>query len=158
MKSNVKITANPTTGLVFNANENLGKDGKQYGFIRVEQTTVDMSQQVLTPRTRSAIKSISQESFEKTKDFFREGTEISGTIVRKETIDVNIHKNGEKSGYSPKRAGSEEDAPVCRVGNSIVYQATELVDDVNAPDVLVQHTNIEEIKAYQAAKKVALNA
>jgi hypothetical protein len=160
LTSKVSITKNPTTGLVFNLNENLGKDGKQYGFIRLEQTTVDMTSAVGGVKTRSALKSFTAEAFQKAEKFLTEGRELGGSIVRKETTDVNIHKNGEKSGYTVKRAGEGENAPVCKANGLPIFQATEYVEVENAEDTLVQHTNVDEIKAYQAAQKeaAALNA
>lgn len=158
MKSKVTITANPQNGQVFTPNANPGKDGQIYGFIRLEQTIIDLKSDVATTKTVSALKTLRASDYEKAKSFLVEGTEMGGTIVRKETVDSNIHKNGEKSGYTVKRAGKGEDAPICMSNGLPIYQTTEFSEDVNAQDVLVAHTNTAEIKAYQEARKVALNA
>lgn len=151
MRSKVILTANPNTGNVFTQNPNK----PDWGYLRVEQTVVDMSAAVLAPKTISALKPISKESYNKTKNFFSEGMELSGKIIRKETIDFPSEEVARASGYRIKKAGSSEDAPVCKVGNKPVYQTTEYTESIEETDLLVQHTNTEEIKAYQAVKKTA---
>lgn len=151
MKTKVRITANPKTGEVFTLNANLGKDGQQYGFIRLEQNIIDMKNPVGNIKTVSTLKTFLAKAYDQAKSVLVAGTEMEGTIVRKETTDPEIHKNGEKSGYAVKRAGKGENAPICKVGNLPIYQSTEFSEDANAADTLIQHTNVDEIKAYQAA-------
>jgi len=158
MKSKVTITANPANNQVFTPNANVGKDGQQYGFIRLEQKIVDMKSAVASVKTISALKTMRASDFEIVKSELTTGTQISGKIIRKETVDAKIHLNGEKSGYTVKKAGKEEDAPICISNGLPIYQATEFTEDENAQDILVAHTNGAEIKAYQEARKIALNA
>lgn len=155
MKSSVRITKHPETGEVFTKNENVGKDGKVYGFIGLEQTIVDMGSAVGRITKRNALKSFSEESFNLAKDFLKEGTELKGQIIVEETIDPAIHKNGDKTGFSMKLAGKEEDAPICKVNGQPVYRRSVYTEDMNATDTLVQHDNTVEIKAFQ---QQALNA
>lgn len=151
MKSQAKITANPTTGEVFTLNVDekgspkLGKDGKRYGFIRVEQQEVDMSTAVIQVKVRSAIKSISEDSFNAAKDFLTEGTAMPGKIVAKESLVKEL-------GYTEKRAGTAENAPLCTIGGKTIYRTTVYTEIADETDVLIAHDNAEEIKAFQAAQ------
>ena len=152
MKSSVKITANPKTGEVFTPNAELSKkDGKQYGFIRLEQTVVDMSTGVARVKTISALKSFLKEDYLKAKDFLTAGRELPGTILRLESLV-------EAQGFSPKMAGSEENAQPCTLDGKQIYQSTQYSTDVNAVDVLIAHNNKIEgsNKAVKAGE--ALNA
>ena len=58
MTSTVKIVLNPKNGQIFTANDNLGKDGKVYGFLRLEQQIVDFHSSVANVKVISALKSI----------------------------------------------------------------------------------------------------
>ncbi len=144
MKSSVKITAN-ASGEVFTKNESVSeKDGKQYGFIRLQQSVVDMSSGVAKVKTISALKSFAQDDFNKAKDFLTAGTSMPGTIVRLESLT-------EQKGYKVKRAGEAENAPACTVNGLPIYATTAYSPDANAQDVLIAHDNTEEIKAFQAS-------
>jgi len=158
MKSKVTVTANPANNQVFTPNTTVGKDGQQYGYIRLEQRIVDMKSAVASVKTISALKTMRASDFEIVKSELTAGTKLDGKIIRKETVDAKIHLDGVKSGYTVKRAGKEEDAPICSSNGLPIYQTTEFTEDESAQDVLVAHTNGEEIKAYQEARKTALNA
>ena len=153
MKSKVRISL-LLAGMqsIFTKNEGLGKDNKQYGFYRVDQTIVDQSSGVDRILTVSALRSITEEDFNKAKDFLTPGLELPGTIQRIESMV-------EEKGFTIKRAGSDENAPACTVGGKPIYQKTVYNPDANAQDVLIAHDNGEEIKAFQAElkKSVALN-
>ncbi len=154
MKSKVTITANPQNGQVFTPNAELGKDGKRYGFIRLEQTILDFSGAVARSKKVSALKSMLEDDYNKAKDFLKQGTEMPGTIIAKETLDPSL------KGYQAKMAGSGDKAIACLSGTKPIFRTTEYVTDVNAEDVLIQHTNVEEIKAANKAaiEAAALNA
>lgn len=141
MKSSVKITANKD-GNVFTPGANLGKDGKVYGFIRVQQTLVDLSGAFARTKTISALKSISQDDYNKAKDFLKEGTELPGNIVRLESLE-------EKPGFTPKMAG--DSGVECKVNGKVIYQST-ILDNTGRQDELIAHDNVEEIKKALALK------
>lgn len=158
MKHSATITANPETDKVFTLNTNedgtpkLGKDGKKYGFFRIEQKEIDLTSAVASVRTRSALKAITEESFEACKDVLTAGTVVKGKIIAKESLI-------KEQGYTEKRAGQEEDAPICTLGNQPIYRTTVYTENMEDEDVLIQHDNTEEIKAFQATLKVqAINA
>lgn len=152
MTSTVKLTVNPANGQIFTANENLGKDGKVYGFLRFEQQILDFHSSVANVKVISALKSISLEAYEKAKTFLVPGMEMSGNIIVVETLTKEL-------GSQLKRAGNAENAPTCTFNGQPIYRRTEYVDDLSVVDTLIQHNNTAEIKAFQAATRtVALNA
>lgn len=144
MKSKVRISV-LLAGMqsILTKNEKLGNDGKEYGWYRVDQTIVDQSSGVDKIKSLSALRSIRVEDFEKAKDFLTPGLELPGTIQRLESMT-------EEKGFKVKRAGDDENAPVCTVNGKPIYQATVYNPDANAQDVLIAHDNGEEIKAFQA--------
>jgi hypothetical protein len=140
MNNSVKVTANKE-GKVFTVNTNadgsvrLGKDGKQYGFIRVESTTVDFSGALARVKTQSALKTMSLDDFNKAKDFLTPGRELPGKIVVRESLE-------QRPGYQAKMAGSGENAQACTLGGAQIYRATEFTSDLNATDELIKHDNV----------------
>ena len=144
MKSKVIITANPTTGSVFTPNAEVSKkDGKQYGFIRLEQTIVDLCNPLGGVKKISALKSFSAEEFGKAKDFLLNGTKLDGNIVRLESTE-------KKQGYSPKMAG--DTGVQCSINGMPIFQTTVYDQTGELADELIAHDNKEAIKAAQAAK------
>lgn len=143
----VKVTVNPTTGQVFTKGEGLGKDGKQYGYFRVEEKSVDMSGAVARVKIKSALKSITEEDFNRVKDILVHGAEIDGRV---RTIESLIQEKGMK----PKMAGSGTDALPCLKGGSQIYFRTELNTNGEA-DELIAHDNGAEISAAAKAKQEA---
>jgi hypothetical protein len=161
MKSTVKITKNPNTNEVFTLNTNpdgsakLSKDGQRWGTIRVEQLQVVKQGNILTPKPVSALISISEEGYKKASSMLTEGAEFGGQIIRKETTETQ--KDGSPLlGWREKRAGSDENAPVCKVNGKTIYQQTIHTDDLTLTDELIAHDNAEEIKAFQAKTKAAM--
>lgn len=165
MKGKLTLTANPTTGELFTKNDNPGKDGKDYGFVRVEQIEVDFSNPVATPKVLSALKSFSQEGWDKVKSMFSPGQEMPGKIRVLECL--NTHPEFQKvegKGFTEKRAGNDPNAPFCKIGNKTIFRRTEYIEKPIAgleehEDSLLQHDNSDEIKAFQAkiASATAIN-
>lgn len=145
MTSTVKLTVNPANGQIFTANENLGKDGKIYGFLRFEQQTLDFRSSVANVKVISALKSISLEAYEKAKTFLIEGMEIGGKIIITESLTEDV-------GFKVKRAGGDENSPICTFNGKPIYRKTEYSDVEGETHTLIAHTNGEEIKAHNAMK------
>lgn len=137
MKSSVKVTAN-NEGKVFVANEKIGKDGNVYGYIRVAQTIVDLSGAFARTKVISALKPISHADYEKAKDFLVAGTEMSGKIVRLESLT-------QEQGYQPKMGG--DSGVACTVNGQPIFQTTKLDSTGLESDVLIAHDNGAEISA-----------
>lgn len=134
----VIVTANPQNGQVFTKSENLGKDGKQYGFIRVESTSLDMSGAVARVKTLSALKTISEDDYNKIANHLKAGTELPGRIRVVETTDVERAK---KEGFKPKMAGSGENAQPCLLDGAQIYRKTEYDSTGSLADEIIRHNN-----------------
>jgi len=149
IRTAVVITANPATGEIFTKNPTVSeKDGKQYGFVRLQQEIIDMSGALGAVKVRSALKSFEESVFRKAAKTLVDGFEMGGNIVREETTE-GTEMFGEGLGWTEKRAGDAENAPVCKLGNKAIYQRTRYSENANEADTLIQHTNTEEIKAFQ---------
>jgi len=149
LQSKVTVTANPETGEVFTKNATVSaKDGKQYGFIRLQQETVELGSALGQTKVRSALKSFEEGEFNKAAKLLKDGVELDGRIVREETTQ-GTEMFGDGLGWTEKRAGDAENAPVCKLGNKAIYQRTRYSENANEADTLVQHTNTEEIKSFQ---------
>lgn len=141
MKSKVRIAL--IAGVLFNKNEGLGTDGKQYGFYRVEQSIVDQSSGVDSVKLVSALRSIREDDFNKAKDFLVEGLELPGTIQTLESMT-------QEKGFQAKTAG--DGGPACTVKGAPIYMSRVYNANPLAADVLIAHDNTAEIKAWQASK------
>lgn len=143
MKNQVVVTANPKTGLVFNST-GIGKDGKEYGFIRVESKELDMTGAVASVRSLSALKAISKESFDMSD--LTAGSIIEGKIIVKESVT----KNPFRANQEPKRAG--KDGGVLLFNGLPIYRETEFTTDLSAQNVLVAYTSVAPVAAPVEAK------
>lgn len=130
----VKISVNPTNGLVFTENANLGKDGKAYGWFMVKSSAVDFSGAIAQVKTRVAIKAISKEAYEAAKDQLFAGAELPGQIIAKEALSPFY------DGQTPKTAG--QDGEVCTLKGQPIYRITEFTSDMSLTDELIAHDNV----------------
>jgi hypothetical protein len=101
----VTITANPETGNVFTPNENVGKDGKQYGYFRVESNQLDMSNGFASVRKRSALIAISAEDFQGVKGRLTANSTLDGQVIHMDSLT-------EEKGYRALRVPSKENKDV----------------------------------------------
>lgn len=138
----VKITANPQTGKVFtpsldeNGKQKLDKNGKAYGFIRLESAEISLAFGYNSAvKRRSALKAMTVEAFEAGKDLLVEGAELPGKIRVIESLE-------NKPGYSAKTAG--KDGIACTLGGKQIFRTTEYTEDMKAQDELIQHDNVIE--------------
>ena len=141
MKNSVKVTANPANGLVFNSTGVSEKDGKEYGYIRVESKMIDMSGPVATVRTLSALKAISKEAFDASE--LQAGSEIEGKILIKESTT----KNPFRANQAAKTQG--KDGGVLLFNGLPIYRETEFTTDLSAQDILVKHTAVAPVTVGQ---------
>lgn len=142
MKTTVKVTANPANGQVFTRNESLGKDGKVYGYIRVESSKRIENGGFLVTKTVSALVPMSEENF--IKDPLQDGQELGGKIIIIESLE-------QKPGYQPKLAGAN--GTPCTLDGRQIYRATKWTMDANAEDVLIKHNNVIVGSSTSVAKK-----
>ena len=144
MKNSVTITANPSNGQVFTSTGVSEKDGKEYGYIRVEQKWLDMSGAVATVRSLSALKAISKEAFDMSG--LAHGSEIEGKILIKESTT----KNPFRANQEAKRAG--KDGGVLLYNGLPIYRETEFTTDLSAQNVLIAHTAVAPVAETISAK------
>ena len=126
----VKITANPTTGKVVTANTNLGKDGKQYGWFRVEsiEHTFDgfariNKRSALVPGLLSDLEAMN----------LKAGVEVPGKIVIEESFEA---KPGFQEVINPTT-----NQPLM-VNGKQVYRKSSYTSDVNKADVRVARESV----------------
>lgn len=144
MKNSVKVTANPANGQVFTSTGVSEKDGKEYGYIRLESKQLDMSGTVATVRTQSALKTISKEAFDASE--LVAGSEIPGKILIKESTT----KNPFRANQEAKRQG--KDGGVLLFNGLPIYRETEFTSDMSAENVLIAHTAVAPVAAQVEAK------
>ena len=147
----VKITKNPTTGAVVTKSESLGKDGKQYGYIRIEESAFSFGSAVGNNRTKSALKTVVYDDAMKAvaNGSIKEGMELSGKIVTIESLTQEL-------GMKPKQAG--KDGGFCQLDGKQIYFRTEYTEDVNVENVLIKHNSITEPVNADVASKAKLNS
>ena len=146
----VRITKNPTTGLVFTKNEGLGKDGKQYGYIRLAETKIDMSQGVAKVKEISALKTFSEADYNKARHILVDGFEQPGRIRTIESLS-------QEKGMKAKVAYT--DGPACLLDGQQIYFKTEFVSATSElNDELIAHNNVIVGSSVVKAEGNALNA
>lgn len=146
MKNQVIVSANPSTGLVFTANEKPGKDGKPYGFIVVKSTACENKNGFLVVKTRTAIVPMSKAAFDAAP--LMNGEALDGKIIVLESLE-------RKPGYQPKLAG--DGGTPCTLGGRQIYRTTKWVTDESSDELLKHDNVIVASSAKPAAKKEALN-
>jgi len=134
MKNSVVVTANPANGQVFTSSGVSEKDGKEYGFIRVESTEIDFSGPVAQKKTRSALKAMSRETFDAAE--LAAGSVIPGHIVVKESTT----KNPNRTNQLPKTQG--KDGGVLLLNGLPIYRETEFTTDLSVKDEMLKHTSV----------------
>ena len=141
MNNLVKVTVIPSTGLVFNSTGISPKDGKEYGYMRLEEVIEEglaslsftAKGYVQSAKANSALLTISKQVFDKAK--IEEGQTMVGKIIIKESTT----KNPFKAKQDAKRAG--KDGPVCLFNGLPIYRETEFTTDLSAQNVLVAYTS-----------------
>ena len=135
MISQVKVTANEA-GRVVIASEN----NPAYGYIRVEQErAVTDENGWIRVKTLTAL--IPGTVSDLNKLGWVAGQVVPGTIVIREQLTPFNKRNPERD---IKIAGST--GIVCKVGDAPIYRNTFYHHNTDAQDVLVAHTNVNEIK------------
>lgn len=123
----------------------------EFGYIRVQQVTSTVNNGWLRPETRTAL--IHGKLEDLMKAHFEPGMELPGKIVVKESL---VPFREENSMRDLKVAGDTE--VVCRVDEQPIYRMTYYTTDETAQDVLIQHTNGDEIREKaQKLKEARIN-
>ena len=147
MKNQVTVTANKD-GLVFTSTGISAKDGKEYGYIRIQSNEMDFSSAVARVISLSALKAISKDAFDMSG--IPAGTTLDGKILVKESTI----KNPFRANHAPKTEG--KDGGILLLNGSPIYRETEFTTDLSAQSVLVKHTSVAAVVS--AEQSVKLNS
>jgi hypothetical protein len=140
--SKVKVVADKNGNII-----GVSTNNPEYGYIRVEQVATQINDQGwLRNVKRSAI--IKGKVEDLLSCNYKEGSEIQGSIVVKESFEPFNPTNPERDF---KIAG--ETGVVCRVDDQPIYRQTFFTKNPNAIDELITHTNSDEIRDVQLAQR-----
>lgn len=134
MKNQVIVTANPKTGEVFTETGVSEKDGKVYGYIRLESKELDMSGPVAQVKVLSCLKSIAKDTFQIA------GINAGDVFPGKIRIVESTTPNPNRTKQEPKRIG---DLVLTHMGAPI-YRETEYCADATMADVRLAHDQSKE--------------
>ena len=137
MNSKVIVLADETTKAVVN----VSKTSPTYGFIRVQQvrTMID-DNGFLRRKPVTALIPGTVEELEASAFFA--GQALEGKIVIEESLEPFNEKEPERD---LKVAG--ETGIVCTLGGLPIYRRTKMSFDGIAPDTLIKHDNVEQLRA-----------
>lgn len=137
--SKVKVFADEFGSVVF-----ISPNNPEYGYIRVEQDCPVFNSKgwfdfkkrcaIIPGRTQDLKRAVES-------NFFVAGKELPGKIVVREQLEPLMESNPD---FGLKRAGN--DGVVLLFEDQMIYRRTFYTENMNEMDVLIQHTNIDEIK------------
>lgn len=140
--SKVTVTADKEGNII-----GVSENNPEYGYVRVEQITTQIDEQGwLKNVKRSALIKGKVEDLENCN--YREGSEIQGKIVVKESLTPF---NPENPDSNLKIAGST--GIICTVDDQPIYRQTFFTPNVDAYDEFITHDNSEEIKDVMDAQR-----
>jgi hypothetical protein len=140
--SRVKVVADKNGNIV-----GVSQNNPEYGYIRVEQVATQINEQGwLKNVKRSAI--IKGKVDDLLACSYREGSEITGRIVIKESFEPFNPTNPDRD---LKIAG--ETGVICRVGDQPIYRQSFFTQNLNSIDDLIMHDNSDEIRDVQTAQR-----
>lgn len=145
--SKVIVTANAAGQVIIPS-----KNNPEWGYIRLEQTRMLVDEQnFVRKRTVSAL--LKGEISDLQQFGWKNGQEIGGRIIIKEQLTPFDKKNPERD---LKVAGKTN--VICRSGSDPIYRKGFWVQNESEADVIIEHTNTDEIKAAYAAEKAKKEA
>jgi hypothetical protein len=137
--SKVKVFADDFGSVVF-----ISPNNPEYGYIRVEQDCpMFNSKGWFDFKKRCAIIPGKVQDLKRAVEnkFFVANKELPGKIVVKEQLEPLMESNTD---FGLKRAGT--DGPVLLFEDQRIYRRTFYTENLTETDVLIQHTNIDEVK------------
>jgi hypothetical protein len=137
--SKVKVATDEFGSVLF-----ISPNNPEYGYIRVEQDSpVFSSKGWFDFKKRCAIIPGKTEDLKRAIEnkFFSANKELPGKIVIKEQLEPIMANNLD---FGVKRAGA--DGPILVFEDQIIYRRAFYTENMNESDVLIQHTNIDEVK------------
>jgi hypothetical protein len=125
----------------------VSENNPEYGYVRVEQTGSFINDQgwLRISRRSALIKGLVKDLIETN---FTEGQELPGRIVVIESLEAFNTENPDRD---LKIAG--DTGVVCRIDDQPIYRQSFYTTNGSMQDILITHTNSEEIREVQAAQK-----
>jgi hypothetical protein len=143
MNSKVKVCGDAASNHIV-----VSKTNPEFAHIRVEQTRIIIDDEGFgKARTVSAL--IPGKTEELKKFGWKAGQELPGKIIVKESMIAYNKKEPERD---LKVAG--DTGIVCKVDDKPIYRKHFYTFDDNAQDVIIEHTNKNEIKAFYSGASV----
>jgi hypothetical protein len=123
----------------------VSQNNPDYGFVRVEQDAIEVSNGWVRRKVRSSIvpglvadlKAIG----------WKANQLLEGKITVKESVEPIMESNLD---FGVKRAG--QDGPVCLFEDQAIYRRTYYTLDTDDTDTFIQHTNVDEIRESNAIR------
>ena len=127
----------------------VSQNNPDYGFVRVEQDALEVSNGWVRRKVRSSI--IPGLVSDLKAIDWKANQELEGKISVKETLDPIMESNPD---FGVKRAGNN--GPICLFEDQAIYRRTYYTLDLNDADVFIQHTNVQEIREANAANNAVV--
>ena len=129
------VTENPKNGQVFTLNAKPGKDGKQYGWFRVESMDNTIQNSFLRVNKRSALVTVLASDWEAVK--YKAGQQISGRIIHTDSLEA-------KPGFRPMEFVDKTTGEMKKITSNgmQVYRRTEFSQDANAQDTRLVYDKV----------------
>jgi hypothetical protein len=131
---------------------NVSANNPEYGYIRVVQTRTMFDESGFL-RARKVYALIPGRVEELEMAGFRANQELNGQIIVKESLTPFNETDPERD---LKMAG--DTGIVCSVEGQPIYRRTQYTASSNAEDTLIQHDNVEELRAAYEASGSAIKA
>jgi len=131
---------------------NVSANNPEYGYIRVVQTRTMFDESGFL-RARKVYALIPGRVEELEMAGFRANQELNGQIIVKESLTPFNENDPERD---LKMAG--DTGIVCSVEGQPIYRRTQYTASSNAEDTLIQHDNVEELRAAYEASGSAIKA
>jgi hypothetical protein len=125
----------------------VSKNNPEYGYVRIEQTVNQINDRgwLRIVKRSALVKGLVKDLIEAG---FTAGKELPGKIVVVESFQPFNTENPDRD---LKIAG--DTGIICRVDDEPIYRQTFYTSNPEAVDVLIMHTNTEEIREVQASLK-----
>ena len=136
MENFATVTANPKTGNVFTPNADLGRDGKQYGYIRVESMSSSLTGFARVNK-RSALIPMEDVTFDLLKGQLKSGARVAGKIV---FLDSLTPESGYRAMEITDRKTGEIKTITC--SGKQVYRKTLFTEDLTAHDIKLAYDKV----------------
>jgi len=140
------------------------KDKKDFGYIQLQSVEMVINGNWIGEKKRTTLMRGSVELLQKYVATLAKNNMLAGKISVSEFLEDNCPENylsrlNDKIPYEESilqfLKSVDKDGPLMTSGGKRILRFTDYDPSGTAVDILVQHDNVDEIKAYNAAKKTA---